>query len=295
MNGDRARRGVRSRRRPTLPLVRWLLADTQCGNRRGHATRCEAYRFDEYAAAVLSFHLEHFLRLVPGIRQARCSPTAPHPRHAAEIRAAAPMCSALSCACCIRRCPFVTEELWDRFGYGEPCSLIRADWPEPGRGPRRGRGCARNSTGWCASSAASAPCGRDECARRRSSRRSCCATPRPRRSRGPAAGWRRSAGWRGPKRAAPRRTVAARIRPAGPRRSHCDPAARRRDRPGGRAPRLARERDKSLAEASKVASKLDNPDFVARAQEEVVNDNRERLAALRDEAGRLEQALARLS
>ncbi len=27
--------------------------------------------------------------------------------------------------------PFVTEELWDRFGYGAPCSLIRAPWPEP--------------------------------------------------------------------------------------------------------------------------------------------------------------------
>ena len=29
--------------------------------------------------------------------------------------------------------PFVTEELWDRFGYGEPCSLIRTAWPEPSR------------------------------------------------------------------------------------------------------------------------------------------------------------------
>ena len=27
--------------------------------------------------------------------------------------------------------PFVTEELWDRFGYGAECSLIRAPWPEP--------------------------------------------------------------------------------------------------------------------------------------------------------------------
>ncbi len=27
--------------------------------------------------------------------------------------------------------PFVTEELWDRFGYGEPCSLIGTAWPEP--------------------------------------------------------------------------------------------------------------------------------------------------------------------
>ena len=27
--------------------------------------------------------------------------------------------------------PFVTEELWDRFGYGRGVSLIRAPWPEP--------------------------------------------------------------------------------------------------------------------------------------------------------------------
>jgi valyl-tRNA synthetase len=27
--------------------------------------------------------------------------------------------------------PFVTEELWDRFGYGAPFSLIRAAWPTP--------------------------------------------------------------------------------------------------------------------------------------------------------------------
>ena len=27
--------------------------------------------------------------------------------------------------------PFVTEELWDRFGYGEVCSLIGTSWPQP--------------------------------------------------------------------------------------------------------------------------------------------------------------------
>ena len=26
--------------------------------------------------------------------------------------------------------PFVTEELWDHFGYGAECSLITAAWPE---------------------------------------------------------------------------------------------------------------------------------------------------------------------
>ena len=41
--------------------------------------------------------------------------------------------------------PFVTEELWDQFGYGAPCSLIRAAWPEPvaGAGCRGGARGAR--------------------------------------------------------------------------------------------------------------------------------------------------------
>jgi valyl-tRNA synthetase len=58
--------------------------------------------------------------------------------------------------------------------------------------------------------------------------------------------------------------------------------------------RLQRERAKVEAEAEKVARKLDNPDFVARAKEEVVAENRERLQAFRDEAARLEAALQRL-
>ena len=45
--------------------------------------------------------------------------------------------------------PFVTEELWDRFGYGAQCSLIRAPWPDAGRGARRGRGARASWTGWC--------------------------------------------------------------------------------------------------------------------------------------------------
>ena len=45
--------------------------------------------------------------------------------------------------------PFVTEELWDRFGYGEamqsdPRAVARAVRVSPTRRRR-----ARNSTGWC--------------------------------------------------------------------------------------------------------------------------------------------------
>jgi valyl-tRNA synthetase len=49
------------------------------------------------------------------------------------------------------------------------------------------------------------------------------------------------------------------------------------------------------AEAEKIARKLDNADFVARAPGEVVEENRERLAAAREEIARLEAALGRIA
>ena len=56
--------------------------------------------------------------------------------------------------------------------------------------------------------------------------------------------------------------------------------------------RLTRERDKATGEARKIAQKLDNADFVRRAPEEVVEENRERLAAAQADIARLEAALA---
>jgi valyl-tRNA synthetase len=58
--------------------------------------------------------------------------------------------------------------------------------------------------------------------------------------------------------------------------------------------RLAGARDKALAEGQKIALKLANVDFVSRAKPEVVEENRERLAAFQAEAARLEAALARI-
>ena len=55
--------------------------------------------------------------------------------------------------------------------------------------------------------------------------------------------------------------------------------------------RLTRERDKAAGEARKIAQKLDNADFVRRAPEEVVEENRERLAAAQADIARLEAAL----
>ena len=58
--------------------------------------------------------------------------------------------------------------------------------------------------------------------------------------------------------------------------------------------RLSKERDKLATDARKTQQKLANADFVSRAPEEVVAENRERLAAAQAEIMRLQAALDRL-
>jgi valyl-tRNA synthetase len=58
--------------------------------------------------------------------------------------------------------------------------------------------------------------------------------------------------------------------------------------------RLAKERDKTAGEARKIMQKLANGDFVKRAPEDVVEENRERLAAAQAEVARLDAALLRI-
>jgi valyl-tRNA synthetase len=58
--------------------------------------------------------------------------------------------------------------------------------------------------------------------------------------------------------------------------------------------RLRRERDKAIGEIRKVEQKLGNADFVRRAPEEVVEENRERLISFQSEIVRLDAALERL-
>jgi valyl-tRNA synthetase len=60
------------------------------------------------------------------------------------------------------------------------------------------------------------------------------------------------------------------------------------------AARLSKELDKLVADAKKTAQKLANADFVSRAPEEVVAENRERLEAAQSEIVRLQAALDRL-
>jgi valyl-tRNA synthetase len=58
--------------------------------------------------------------------------------------------------------------------------------------------------------------------------------------------------------------------------------------------RLQREAEKALSEAEKVKGRLADANFVARAPEEIIEENRERLADFEARAVKLKEALARL-
>ncbi|HRE22032.1 MAG TPA: class I tRNA ligase family protein, partial [Rhabdaerophilum sp.] len=58
--------------------------------------------------------------------------------------------------------------------------------------------------------------------------------------------------------------------------------------------RLAGERDKLVKDIEGTMRKLDNPDFLARAPEEVVEENRERVATAEERIARIDEALKRL-
>ncbi|HTU54576.1 MAG TPA: hypothetical protein VMF62_11450, partial [Acetobacteraceae bacterium] len=58
---------------------------------------------------------------------------------------------------------------------------------------------------------------------------------------------------------------------------------------------LDRERGKIRREAARLKQKLADEAFVSRAPEEVVEENRERLAAAEAELARLEAALRRIA
>ena len=66
------------------------------------------------------------------------------------------------------------------------------------------------------------------------------------------------------------------------------------DLPAERA-RLQKDQARAAGEAEKLERKLGNADFTTRARPEVVEETRERVAAARQEEGRLAAALARLA
>jgi len=274
-----------------LPLSRWVLDAT---NRAvAEATSAlEAFRFDEYAQAGYRFawHIfcDWFVELAkPGL--------AGGGEAAAELRATAAHVLGTVLRLLHPAMPFVTEELWDRFGYGGLGSLITAAWPE--KVAVFEPDAARAELDWLVRLISEVRAVRAEM-----NISPATLTPILLRDAAPetlARAGRWNEAIRRLARASEVRALDGAVPPPGSAQAVVDeatlvlPLAGIIDLAAERA-RLARERDKARSEAEKIAKKLDNADFVARAPEEVVAENRERLAAARQEVARLEAALARI-
>ncbi len=108
-----------------LPLCRWVLARANEAINAATAG-LDAYRPNDYAGACYRFAwgdvCDWFIELAkPGFAS----------EDAAEIRDTAAYVLGVLLRLMHPLIPYVTEALWDHFGYGAACSLISAPWPTP--------------------------------------------------------------------------------------------------------------------------------------------------------------------
>jgi valyl-tRNA synthetase len=253
----------------------------------------EAYRFDEYAAACYRFtwntYCDWFLEFA--------KPVLNGPDGAAkdEVKGAAQHVLGIILRMLHPAIPFVTEELWDRFGYGPECSLIRENWPQPVA--VRDAEAARAELDWVVSLISEVRAVRAEVNVPPS-----VTTPLLVKGAAPES-LARAGRWIDAIRRLGRVTELQELAGEPPQgivqagigeATVMLPLAGVIDFAAERA-RLAKERGRVEGEAKKAAAKLGNADFMARAKEEVIEENRERLAAARADMARLDAALARIA
>jgi valyl-tRNA synthetase len=271
--------------RATLPLTRWILDATNRAIEEA-STALDAYRFDEYAAACYRFTWDTFCDWFVEFAKPALAE--------AEVRQTAAYVLGTLLRLLHPAMPFVTEELWDRFGFGDTNSLIRTAWPEPIA--IAGAAAARQELDWVVRLISEVRSVRTEMNVPPGT-----LTPILLRDAAPeslARGQRWMEAIRRLARASELKALTGEM-PKGSAQLVLDeatvvlPLADAIDI-GTERTRLTRERDKVAGEARKVVQKLDNADFVRRAPEEVVEENRERLAAMQADIARLEAALHRI-
>jgi valyl-tRNA synthetase len=277
----------------TLPLSRWLLDAANTAIRDATAA-LEAYRFDDYAAATYRFVWNEFCDWFLEFAKPLFADGA-DAAQAAEVRAVGAHVLKRILALLHPVVPFVTEELWDRFGFGAKGSLISAPWPEADH--VSDAAAARVELDWVVRFIGLVRSVRTEMNVPPSK-------PSPVLLQGADAdALARAERWIEPIRRLARTSDIQPVEGALPQGSALAvldeisvvlPLAGLIDLDVERA-RLKREREKLIADAKKIRQKLDNADFVKRAPEEIVSENRERLTAMEAEAARLAAALERLS
>jgi valyl-tRNA synthetase len=276
----------------SLPLTRWIVDAANAAVAEATAA-LEAYRLNDYAAACYRFtwnvFCDWFLEFAkPALAEGDTA-------DAAELRAAAAQVLGVILRLLHPVMPYVTEELWDEFGYGAPCSLIRAPWPAPVAVP--GAEAARAELDWVVRLIIEVRTVRSEMGVPPSIAVPVWLKDAQAETLARAARWRDAIG---------RLARASELGPlpGGLPRDAAQsvlgeatlvlPLAGVIDLAAERA-RLAKDVARARDEEAKLVRKLANADFVSRAKPEVVEENRERLAAARDQSARLEAALGRIT
>ena len=289
-----------------LPLSRWILDAANNAVAEANAA-LEAFRFDDYAGACYRFTWNTFCDWF--LEFAKPVLNGPDGADKDEVKGAAQHVLGTILRMLHPVMPFLTEELWHRMGYGAEGSLIRAAWPEAVSVADAEQ--ARAEYGWVVSlisdirsarselnvppsavlpfaEAVNASDQHDGLARRDEAfERNLPLIERLARVKigAPDAFWDRGAAVR---------AAGASIQIVNGGQTYLLQLGDSIDLAAERA-RLAKERARIAGEAQKIEAKLGNETFVSRAPEEVVEENRERLAAAKVEMARLDAAMARIA
>ena len=278
------------------PLCRWLLAEAASAVAEADQALA-AYRFDDYAAACYRFtwniFCDWFLELAKPILFGEDEAAK------AELRATAAHALGITLRLLHPAAPYVTETLWDDFGFGAPLSLIRAPWPHAGdaKNPGSSKDEASAEIEWVIEfitairtvraemnipPSAKCPVLLDQASPETLARAHRWQDTLARMARVSEVGETSGAPVSG----------AAQIILG--EATLVLPLAGLIDL-GAEKTRLERERARASEELEKVLKKLGNADFVARAKPEVVEENRAREQTFRADMARIEVALTRLN
>ncbi len=274
-----------------LPLARWILDAANRATAEATAA-LEAYRIDEYAGALYRFtwneFCDWFLELAkPVLAEGETGA-------AREVRGAAAHVFGTLLRLLHPAIPFVTEELWDRFGYGAHFTLIRAPWPVAVEVAEAET--ARAELDWLTRFI-----GEVRAVRSEMNVPPATLAPILLRDAAPAS-MARAERWIEAIRRLARASEVSVLTgemPRGSAQAVLDeatlviPLRGLIDLDAERA-RLAREHAKTSQEIERLTRKLANVEFTRRAPPEVVEETNERLSAARAELARLAAALARI-
>ena len=267
-------------------LARWILAELDRAIAAAGAS-LDAYRFDDYAGGLYRFTWNVFCDWFIELAK-------PALAGSAELRATAAHVLGAILRLLHPAMPFVTETLAGELGHVPHAGLIGSAWPEPAHPP--GAEDAEREIGWVTRLIASV----------RTMRSELNVPPRTHIAvllRGAdAATLARADTWRDAIGRMARVEHLAALTGEAPAEAAqlvldeavlVVPLAGVIDLAAERA-RLGRERSRVEADAAKLAAKLARADFTERAKPEVVEETRERLAALQGEEARLSEALRHL-